>query len=330
MNDPFTNLTNDVIQLRIAAQLAPRRQRRELDRLRSDLESGQEWPQAISRLQKRQPALGNLLAAALAAGHPAAIIMILFQRRAVSRLSFQQFLTALIYPLCLLVAALVLGSLLSMTMLSMATTDWQDTFMNPMITGRESSLAARAREFQDASIGTLMVLGWCAALAIGAYWLAAPSAWLKLVSGVPVLGRIYRWLNLSELLNRISVFSQYQPSLDKTLALTEQSFGKHALGPISHYLGEAIARGEALPNALHQTIVSDSRAGMALTLIDPHDLSDSTLRASRLVDEMIKATCNQLRLILPPLIVMVVVSVVWGSWSYYFELMMDFRRLFYW
>ncbi len=137
-------------------------------------------------------------------------------------------------------------------------------------------------------------------------------------------------MHLSELLSRISIFSQFQPSLAKTLALTARSYGKQAPAAISLYLADAVDQGEALPNALHKTIVSDARVGMALTLIEPSDLSGSTLKASHLVNEMILATCNQLRLILPLFIMLVVASIICGTWSSYFEISMRFGPLYYW
>ncbi len=329
MTEQLGNLTGDVVQLRIAAQLAPRRWQRELDRLRADLESGHSWEQAVEGLRNRQPELGNLMGAALAAGHPASITMNLFQQRATSRMTWQQLLLSLVYPVGLLLVALLISSLMSMSMMTMATHGWRSP-------GEDSypfndQLLSRLSDYYDASVGGLLLVGWCLVLVGTTYAVASPSAWLKLVSGVPVLGRPYRWMALSELLNRIAVFSQFQPELRRTLELTEQSFGQLALAPISRYLLESIERGEALPNAIHKTIVSDTRAGLVLTLINPNDLSNSTRRASQLLDEMILATCNHLRMILPVFIMLVVASIIWGVWSSYFELFEAFRKIFfYW
>ena len=323
----LVNTTNDAIKLRIAAQVAPRRWRVELDRLREKLEQGSDWPTAIAAVAKKQPELADLLSAALAAGHPASITAQLIQQRAASRASWQHLLTALVYPLGLMIVALVVGSLLSMSMMSMATQDWG--FSENSYPPIDASIMNRAHDFYDASVGGLMLVVWCVVLVLVTYAIATPNAWLKLLSGIPIFGRPYRWMELSELLTRISVFSQYQPSLDKTLELTERSFGKQALAAISRYLAQAVQQGEALPNALHKTIVSDARVGMALTLIENNDLTASTLRASKLVDEMILATCNQLRLIMPVFIMLMVASFIWGAWSSYFELMTAFQKMFY-
>lgn len=324
----IANTTNDAIKLRIAAQLAPRRWRRELERLGAEIEQGRDWQKAIDDVTKRRPDLGYILSAALAAGHPASITMNLIQQRAISRVSWQGLLSSLAYPLILLAIALLVGSLMSMSMLGMVTSTWNEA--GDRLLPFDAPVMNRVQEFYDASIGGLFLVAWGIGLAVLAYWIATPNAWLKLMGSVPVFGRPYRWLHLSDLLTRISVFSQFQPALDRTLTLTAQSFGAQAPAAISLYLAQAIEQGEALPNAIHKTIVSDSRAGMALTLIDPSDLSGSTLRASRLVDEMILATCNQLRLILPVFIMLLVASIIWGTWSSYFELLAAFRELFYW
>lgn len=316
----IANTTNDAIKLRISAQLAPRRWRHELEQLGTDIEQGRDWQTAIDDITERRPELGHLLSAALAAGHPASITMHLIQQRAISRVSWQGLLSSLAYPLMLLTIALLVGSLMSMSMLGLVTNTWNEA----------DELMKRVQEFYDASMGGLFLVAWGIGLAVLAYWIATPNAWLKLMGSVPVFGRPYRWLHLSELLSRISIFSQFQPALDRTLTLTAQSFGAQAPAAISLFLAQAIEQGEALPNAIHKTIVSDSRAGMALTLIDPSDISGSTLRASRLVDEMILATCNQLRLILPVFILLLVASIIWGTWSSYFELLAAFRELFYW
>ena len=316
----LANHTHDALQLKIAAQLAPRRWRSDIEQLLRDLESGRDWPQAVESLTKRRADLGALVSAALAAGHPARIILSLFQKRAASRASWQHLVLSLVYPLALLVGGLVVGSLMALATMGFLTRDWSMP---------DPAMYARVEEFYDAAVGGLLLIAWLLVLVVLAYCSASRSAWLKLVGGVPVLGRPYRWMKLSELLSRISVFSQYQPVLGTSLELTQQSFGSNALAPISGYLVEAIESGEALPNAIHKTIISDARVGMALTLIDSSDLSGSTQRASRMVDQMIMATCNQLRLILPAFILLVVASIIWGTWSFYFEILSLFRQWLY-
>ncbi len=321
----LANTTEDVIKLRIAVQLAPASQRRELQRLCEDIASGKDWPAAVDALAQRHRVLGDLMSAAMNAGHPASIVMQLMQQRAASRVSWRRLFAGLVYPLALVLVALVIGSLMSMSMLGMVTSEWVSSYDAGM--AAENNIPNRVRDFYDASVGGLLLVVWCGLMAGIAYCLATPNAWLKLVSSLPVLGRPYRWMELSELLTRISVFSQFQPSLSKTLSLTEQSFGKQALAAISNYVLHATERGEALPSAIHRTIVSDARAGMALTLIDSADLSSSTLKASRLIDEMILATCDQLRLILPLFIFLIVGSMIWGVWSSYFEILVSFQRI---
>lgn len=316
--------TNDAVKLRIARQLAPRRWQRGLDQLRIEIEKGRDWQAAINTVCARQAELGHLLTAALAAGAPAEITLELLQHRATRRTSWKALLTALVYPLFLLLAALLIGSLMSLAMLGLVDSSWQQNESQSY-----NAMLSRVHEFYDASVGGVLLILWVCVLIGIAFCLATPNAWLKLVGSVPVLGRPYRWMQLSELLSRISIFSQYQPALEKTLMLTEQSFGSQAPAAISRYLVQAIRQGEALPSALHKTIVSDARAGMALTLIEPSDLSHSTLQASRLVDEMILATCNQLRLILPVFIMLLVASLIWGTWSSYFEILSVFRDWFY-
>lgn len=322
------NAINEMVQLRIAAQLAPRRWRRELEQLGSDIENGRDWSTAIAAIIQRQPELGHLLSAALAAGHPASITMKLIQQRAISRVSWQGLLSSLAYPLVLLAIALLVGSLMSMSMMAMVVNIWDETAKDSL--PLNDQVIKRAHEFYDATMGGLFLLGWLLTLAILAYCIATPNAWLKLAGSVPVFGRPYRWLHLSELLTRISIFSQFQPSLAKSLTLTAQSYGQQASAAIGMYLVKAIEQGEALPNAIHKTVISDSRAGVALTLIDPNELSGSTMRASQLIDEMVLATCNQLRSILPVFIMLLVAGIIWGTWCTYFELLAAFRELFYW
>lgn len=318
--------TQDAIKLQIAAQLAPRQWRDELDKVRAGLAKGHDWPAAIAEVDARQAELRQLLSAALAAGDPTGILLKLLQHRATARISWRQLITTLVYPLVLLLAALFLGSLMSVAMLGLVTKTWEN---DKRFSAFPETILDRAVEFYDASIGGLFLVGWCCAIIGIAYWLATPNAWLKLVGSVPVLGRPYRWMVLSEVLTRISVFSQSQPTLEKALELTAQSFGSQAPASIGRYLVQAIHRGEALPNAIHKTIISDARAGMALTLIDSTDLSASTLAASRLIDEMILATCQQLRLILPVFIMILVASIIWSTWSSYFEILSAFRNSFF-
>ncbi len=260
---------------------------------------------------------------------------------------------ALLYPTILLGAALVIGSITGMFMLSVVDDKW----------GLGDNISKLAKDYYDASLGALLSVAWLLTLAATIYLIASPSAWLKIVGSLPMIGRPYRWLAMSELLIRLSVFNRYQPSLLKALHFTAHSFGSGALAPITETIAQRVEQGESFENAVHATIVSDSRAGIALTLIehpshsqarretaadspadspadslkenqsenqseDTRSMSSSMLRASGLLDQMIEHTCARIRLIYPLFVLMIIASLIWGAWGCYLTIFQSIYNSF--
>lgn len=307
-NLPSPGVALDVLKLRIAVQLAPRRWRDGLERLTSNLEAGAGWEEAVAHCSGASGRLKSLVAAAVEAGHPADITLAILRRRANMLQSWQQMVSALLYPTLLLFIALIVGSFTGLTMMKFTNDPWD--------IGSTSGLV---RDFNDTAIGALLIMAWSLLMITSAYFLASPQAWLKLVGATPLVGRPYRWLAMSELLSRVSVFSQYRPQLPEALRMTARSYGTDALSTIAEHIANEVEQGKGFRAALHHTILSDERAGVTLTLIemDSVHFSDSLVRASLLLEQMSQYLCTRLKLVYPVFVLLAIASLVWGAWASY-------------
>ena len=174
-------------------------------------------------------------------------------------------------------------------------------------------------DFQDMASATSMTLAWSLAVLLTVRLLGTSSLWLRMVGSLPVIGRPYRWLTLSDLLSRLAVFSQVQPALPQALRTTARSYGNAALAALTERVAVRIEQGMRLQHALHRTILSDDRAGVTLTLIemDETQYAPSIDRASRALSQMARFTCDRLKLVLPLFILFIIASLIWAAWSCY-------------
>lgn len=315
-----SNVVADVLKLRVAVQLAPFRWRRAIEQICTDLESGQSWQTAIGRAREVNGELADIAGAGLAAGHPADITLGLLRHRALGRVAWRELVAAVLYPSIILSLALIIGSLTALAMMTsmvgFAREQWPMT----------ESASVRAHDYYDASMGGLLSIGWLIVLGVSAHVVATPSSWLKIVGSLPLVGRPYRWLGLSEFLMRLSVFAKYQPSLLEAIHSTARSFGAGALAPVATYVADRVAEGEPFEGALHSTIVSDSRAGIALAVIEPVNLSQSLQRAGELLNEMIAYTCRRIRMLYSLVALLVIISTIWGAWATYLDMFASIYR----
>jgi type II secretory pathway component PulF len=302
-------ITLDVLKLRIAVQLAPKRWRSGLERVIVDLEAGRSWEEVVARSGRSSASLQALLAAALEAGHPAEITLSVLQRGAGMKHSWQQMITALMYPTIIIIFAQIVGSITGMLLMSIVADN--------SIFGEDVSRPAR--DFNDMATGALLMIVWMLVLLVSAYVLASPKAWLKLVGSTPLIGRPYRWLALCELLSRLAIFSRYQPVLPQALRITARSYGTQALSAIAAHVAEDVEQGHGFRSALHHTILSDERAGVSLTVVDMDGqrFGQSLERASQLLEQMTRYTCLRLKLAYPVFALLIIAGVVWSAWASY-------------
>ena len=302
----------DALKLRIAATVAPANWARALDELSARIESGQSWEEAADEDKWRaSPPLRAMIDAARQSGHPAEMTLNLIQRHAQAMASWRELMVALAYPMILLVAALVVACATGVLMLEVLNFD--------MGWNVDEQVHNIVKDFQDMAVGTLLSLLWTMLVLLTLWFLATPNAWLKIIGSLPVVGRPYRWLCMSEMLSRLAAISQVRPSLPEALRLTAQSYGQQSLTTIANHVADRVERGVGFRQALHQTVLSDERAGIALTLIDmdESDFSQSVDRSSRLLGEMAAYLCNRLKIALPMFVLLVVASLVWSIWSCY-------------
>ncbi len=307
---PSISSATEALRLRVAMPMARRSWQRGLDRLCRALESGSDWDNARRQIAGEPNDLLSLLDAGAQAGHPGSIALAVIERQHQLWSSWRQLRISLLYPTLILIFALICGSIISQILLSFVD-------INTFISNQSASVI---RDFKDAAIGLMAMVFWLGFLGATVYMIATPLAWLKIIGSVPLLGRPYRWLSMSDFLARIAVFIQHRPVLSDTLHLTALSYGSRGLAPVAEYVDRQIKAGSGFRNALHQTVLSDPRAGMALTIIEmkPDDFSSSIHRASHLLEAMSEQTCARLRIIYPLFVIFMTASIIWAAWASYF------------
>jgi type II secretory pathway component PulF len=302
----------DALKLRVAAKAASARWRRSIDRLADEIQAGKSWEEATAGPGWRPDAnLRALVETALSSGHPADLTLNLLQRHAATMSSWRELLTALTYPSALLVVSLLVATATGSLMMQVCAQDvgWNTDKKHLLI----------VEDFQDMAIATSITLVWSLAILLTVRLLGTSSLWLRMVGSLPVIGRPYRWLALSDLLSRLAVISQVQPALPQALRTTGRSYGDAALTALADRVAMRVEQGMTLQHALHKTILSDDRAGVTLTLIemDETQYAPSIDRASRLLSQMACLTCDRLKLVLPLFILFIVASLIWAAWSCY-------------
>ncbi len=294
----------DSIRLRIAAQLVGVSWRLRLEKAAQALDSQLPWDQAIEQATgARNDELTSILKAATQSGKPTETVLEILQHRQSTRQLWRRLLSSLLYPTVLILVALIVASLCG-TIFTLVPQEF------PI---KESGF----RDFAQMTIGSLLTIVWGIGVLLIVYVVAAPNTQLKIYGSLPIFGRPYRWLTLSELLSRLSTFCRFQPELSSALNLTAESFGNHACAAITHRLAERVRNGETLAYAIHQTVLSDDRVGAVLTLIDNESdtFRSSIEQSSGLLSHMAKHLCHRHTLLLPPLAILIAASLAFGAWS---------------
>lgn len=317
----------DILRLRIATQVAPRNWISSLESLCKLLEAGQTWEQVTDESSgwKAPAALRALAKSAYQCGQPSEVLLEVLRRRSQLGWSWHELIAAILYPMILLITSLAVSLWTSQVISQLFYAQWVVDFGIQL-----SRVKQIANDQLNMTFSTGLVVGWLLFVLGTVKIIGTPIAWVKLVGNLPLFGRPYRWLRLSDVLSRIMAISTRQPSLTAALRLTAESYGGQAEGWIVRRIAESVESGIGFKQAVHRTILSDEWAGSALALIelDEGHFVDSLARASSLLEQMARQTCERLSAILPLFILLLVGGIIWGTWSSYVSAMALLNQMF--
>ncbi|MFO1062715.1 MAG: hypothetical protein U0892_02420 [Pirellulales bacterium] len=316
----------EVMKLRLAAQYASPRERHLLDQLADQVEVNHDFDEAVRSMSWRSaPALKPMLEQAIAAGAPGDIVLRILQHDSKIASPSRQLLSVLTYPALLLTASILLVKVLQVTSINRESFIWFEEFQ---LKGYENFSKLLA-DFDNFVNGVFITLIWSAIMIVTIRLAASPLTRLRVLIRLPLIGHNIRLLALSRLVNRISVFLLHSPDAQTALERTAAAFESEALGDVASYVADRNEQGAYLGYTIHQTLLSDQRAGLVLAAADVPEgsLSERLRQAASTFAVMSELLESRLRVFLPVIMLVLLVGIVGNAVSVYFTAISALMRL---
>ncbi|MCA9192477.1 MAG: hypothetical protein KDB03_11970 [Planctomycetales bacterium] len=321
-SNPRTAVT-DGLKLELAKQYAPRKAKAGIRQIALNLQQGGCLESAISsQLQVLPIETAALFRQSLVLNDPAQFLLNAFRQEYACRQVRNRFLLCLLYPACLLIAALVISAFLNgalTSMLGLLTTEF-DEFGGSWL---QSNLRAQSMVDEQLAImiGCLGILAWLAVAILLLVLIAPRWAVLAVVGGVPLIGRPLRWLQLYNLLGRMSLLANEGCEGTSATQFLTKSYTGGQLMPVARKLEQRIANGMLLGQALcHSTLADSICAPMLLSLDNSHS-PDQLYQTSLVLLDLSKSRIAMLVSLLPFVTLVLVATVIWASIGSYFAVL---------
>lgn len=308
----------EAFKLRLAAQRGPQRYRRGLEALARDIDQGHVLATALQRQRPQLPRdLQCLLDEAMQVADPIALVLEAVQFRQSAQREWMAVWRLILYPLLLLILALVIGSVFAyVTMGSQfAPYAMYETFG---FSGVERYLSFYRDQYQ-AILGLTLLSGWTLLIAGTLVCLGPRWAWTAVLGGVWLIGGPLRWISMRELLQRYRVFvDSGLPTLAASQAVA-RSLRRSGQSMSATAIADRIAMGLPLGEAFCRSLLSDGLTRPALRLLDlrGHELPRAMDETAWLLGTLTEQRSRSLTLILPVFAMLFVGSIIWATFSAY-------------
>lgn len=317
--DPAPQLTLDALKLRLAAQLAPLRWQPHLLRLSERVASEGLLREPFEALSGSMPIeLRSLISASLAAPDPAQIIIDAARVRQSVAQTNSQIVRMLLYPMTLLVVALVVACVFSSLMVHLLSFEFDSWWGSSSIDQAD----ANVHDQYSATLGLTIFVIWSLLTSLTIYLVAPPWGWLGIISGLPGLGKIYGWLAVREMLARHEQFAKQGMEGVPASQLTAESFQGSSYCLAAQSILNRIQQGLPLSEAFARSLYADSFLRPGLLLLDESDVTKPTegfTAVGQLLSQLAQHRLRILQVILPFFVILLVGTLIFSIMATYFH-----------
>ncbi|MDZ4851553.1 MAG: hypothetical protein SGI77_19860 [Pirellulaceae bacterium] len=303
-------------KFRLAAAFAPLHWRRSIEKLADALELDSDIERIID-IEKLPSDLRSLLVGSLSSNDPAGFIVQVLRSRESSRREWRNLLGSLVYPGCIIIAALLIGWMIcSIAMQSIQFVDFSDIYEHdPIILSRMI-----VSDFSNMLVMLMMSLVWLAFVFLALRWIGPPWTRAAVLGGAPIIGRPYRWICMADILTRLRIFIADGKGTTEAIQATLASFETTSMEAFVRSLGVSVGKGKSLGQALIASSLSDGLTIPAISLLDSAQgaFLERLDQVIRIHEELIRQRCRSMISVVPVFGILFAGSIVWGTVSFYF------------
>jgi type II secretory pathway component PulF len=235
--------------LRAAADEAPsRRLAGELHRLARRLDSGGSLDEALLATRGRfSDYVGGVVRAGVRSGRLGEVLVEVVEQQRRLRDMWRSIRAALAYPTLLLVLAVGLCTFADLTVV--------DRFMR-MFDEFKLKLPTATVFLLELHRSAWSLVGAAVALPVGVAIfrvVAGPTRWRRCVATVPLIGALWHWSGVAELMRLLAILADQQVPLPEALRLAAAGCRDANLREVSRWLAEGAAKGRSLADLLAST-----------------------------------------------------------------------------
>lgn len=308
--------TLDSLHLRLALQSAPRRWQRGISELLKAIEQGGSFEDAVNKEKGRMPRdLASLAQASLNLPDPTRFL--LDSMAAPQETSFVRWQLRLLfaYPLVMLLSTAGLCAVVCAMLEVMLVEGFGDFGL----TGFDQAINY-VRDQKAALFALFSILVWCAVVWLTIRMIGPAWSRIAILGGLPILGKPLRWIGLYELLSRYAIVGQQTKDSVKASQIVGQSYHGSEFEVVSDLVARRILAGTQFGAALKQSMLSDGLIAPALLSIDyATDQSQACDKVATTIKSMAESRCRVIDGIMPPLIMIMIGTMIWGTISGYFS-----------
>ena len=309
------------LQLQLAEQLSPWTWRKELRKIRAELESGKDLEAACASSLERAPAeLRNLLDEALKVPAPLELLIDALRIREDVRRGWRELVAVLAYPCVLFVIAIVVAVSFSTVMKNMVYFDWIEDFG---LSGADF-VTTNLTDQHQAIVGLALMTLWTVVVLLSVYLIGPRWGTVAVIGGMFIIGKPIRWVCLQELLGRLQLFVKQGLNPVEAAEATANSFLKSRNEVAAMAIASRIQRGTSLGQAFAQSSLADGICRPSLYMLDEResDMEVALGEAVSLLGKLTTQRCRTLAGILPVFALAIIGTVLWSTLcAYFFGLM---------
>lgn len=290
--------------LRAAAREAgSRRLARALARLGDAVQRGSSLAEALEECGGSVPPhLSTALVAAERSGRLAPVLAEWTENQLAAAARRRHLTQALAYPVICLTLAIAVFSLIG----ALVTPPFEQMFREMELPlGMQTIVVLRIGRNALPALG--ITLSSAAGLLIAVRLAGGRAGWWWLKSQTPLLGRLWHWSGVAEVLRVLAVLVEHDTPLPDALRLAGQGTSDAHVGRIAAALAVRVEAGESLAASVEQ----DGRYPLSLAPLlrageKGQELASSARQGAAMLEERIVARCDLVAAIVPPLVFLLV------------------------